>query len=92
MQELLKEKINEFANFLIQNCDSLEKKSLINNKLKNLQLFEIMMFINFLKKENIDTEIDTFIKLFEIKNTEEVRGGLKQKIEYFLQIKDILNK
>jgi hypothetical protein len=36
MEDLLKSKISEFGDFLLKNCDNLEKKSLINNKLKNL--------------------------------------------------------
>ena len=92
MEELLKQKISQFSNFLLQNCNNLEKKSLINNKLKNLKFFEIIMFIQFLTLETIDKEIETFIKLFCINDTNEVREEMKKQLIYFLEVKSILNK
>ncbi len=91
MQELLKSKILEFSNYLLENCNDTEKKALINEKLKNLQVYEIIIFIQFLKLETIDKEIETFIKLFCINDSNEVRNEIKKYLNYFINIKKILN-
>ena len=36
MEQIIKNKIIEFGDFLLLNCYSDDKKDLINNKLKNL--------------------------------------------------------
>lgn len=92
MEDLLKEKINKLAIFLIDNCKDDNKKLLIKQKLSNLQFFEIIMFIQFLDNNNLEKEINSFILLFSINDTEFVREELNKYLNYFMKIKNILNK
>jgi hypothetical protein len=78
MQEILYKKIKYLKDFLLTHCQNEIKKILINQKFEKLQFHEIVMFCNFLNHENIDKEIDTFILLFEIYDTELIRNELKR--------------
>ena len=91
MEKLLKEKILNFSEFLIKNCESEDKIKEINDKIKNLQFYEIIIFIQFLKKENIEKETNIFIKSFSIIDSLEVREKIYNQLDYFISVKKILN-
>jgi chemotaxis methyl-accepting protein methylase len=50
------------------------------------------MFIQFLDNNNLEKEINSFILLFSINDTEFVREELNKYLNYFMKIKNILNK
>ncbi len=91
LEEILKQKINELAQFLISNCRDTEKINLINDKLSNLKFYEIMLFITFLDLTKIDTYINDFINSYSIEDTIDIRNKIKDYLEYFIKVKDIIS-
>ena len=92
MQELLTNKINDFAQYLTNNCNSEEKKELIKTKMIDLKLTDILLFITFLNANKIDSEILLFINTFELNDSDNVKEKIKEYITYFLNVKNIINK
>ncbi len=89
MQEILYKKIRYLKDFLIQHCQSNFKKQLINQKFEKIEFYEIVMFCNFLNHDNIDSEIDKFVLLFQIYDNELVRNEIKRQLIYFIKILQI---
>ena len=92
MEDLLSNKIYDFSNYIESICDNEEKKKDIKKALTDLPLYKIMLFINFLDKKQIDNQIDDFVKLFSLQNNQDNRNKIKEYIDYFIEVKDILNK
>jgi len=86
MQELLLFKVKEFGDFLISKCENDDKKHQIEKSVSNLNFMEIMFFITFFNKDKIDCEINNFIYKFDIDNSEETKNGIKEHLEYFIQV------
>ena len=82
MEEILKSKITEFSNYLLSICNNGEKKILIKEKMSNLKLYEILLFVSFLQKNNLNTEITNF----DLNDNEENKKNVLNYIEYFLKI------
>mgnify|MGYP000147245472 FL=1 len=92
MEQLLIDNMKDFSNYLIQNCEDDEKIELIHKHMNsNLSSFEIMLFINFLNMNDIDSQINHFIQMFKIKDNDEIKMNIKKYIDYFIEIKEILN-
>ena len=64
----------------------------INDALIDLPTYKILLFISFLDHNKIDDQITDFIKLFQLNDTNDNREKIKECIDYFLQIKTILNE
>ena len=91
LENILVNKIKEFGNFLITICNKEDKKKLINETLNNLPLYKIMIFVMLLDKEKIDTQINDFIILYSINDTLDNRQKIKEYLNYYIEVKNILN-
>jgi hypothetical protein len=89
---LLKNKIKDLGEFLLSICNDIDKKKDINDALIDLPTYKILLFISFLDHNKIDDQIIDFIKLFQLNDNNENRNEIKKYIDYFLQIKAILNE
>lgn len=92
IESLLKEKIKELGNFLISICENDSKKNDIRDTLIDIPTYKILLFISFLDLNKIEHQIDDFIKLFYLNQNEENRDKIKEYINYFINIKNILNE
>ena len=88
---LLKDKIKQLGEFLIEICTDDNKKKDINDSLIELPMFKILLFISFLDLNKIDHQITDFVKLFKLNDTEENRDKIKEYIQFFINVKEILN-
>ena len=50
------------------------------------------MFISFLDLDKVQDQITDFIKLFKLIDTIENRNEIKKYIDYFLEVKKIINE
>ena len=91
METLLIDKIQLMAEYLISQCNDTNKIKQINETLKDLPLYKIILFINFLDLKKMDDQINDFIKLFSLNDTEESRNKIKEYLNYFIEVKEILN-
>jgi hypothetical protein len=91
IENILIEKINELGQFLINHTDNEEKKKLIKDSLVDLPLYKILLFISFINKERIDNQIEDFLKIYGIVDTKEIREKIKDSLNYFINVKNILN-
>lgn len=91
MEPLLKDKIQLMAEYLISQCNDTNKVKQINDTLTDLPLYKIILFINFLDLKKMDAQIDDFIKLFSLNDTEDSRNKIKEYLNYFIEVKSILN-
>ena len=89
---LLKDKIKELGEFLLSICENETKKNHIKDTLIDLPFYKILLFISFLDSNKIDNQIDDFINIFSLTNTEDNRLKIKEYIDYFFQIKTIINE
>jgi hypothetical protein len=89
---ILKDKINELGEFLLSICENDSKKKDIRDTLIDVPTFKILMFISFINTNKINHQIDDFIILFNLKDSNENRDKIKEYIDYFIQIKNILNE
>jgi len=92
MQDILNDKLSELADFLISICKDDKKKKEINESMRDMSLCKMMLFINFLDESKIDTQINDFIKLFSLEDSQGNKNHIKDYIIYFIKVKNILNK
>ena len=92
LEIMLKDKVKDLGNYLIEICEDETKKQNIRDTLIDLPVYRILLFISFLNEDKIDHQIDDFENLFKLKHTEESRIKIKEYITFFIQIKDILNE
>ena len=92
LEIMLKEKIQELGLFLISICDDDIKKKDINDTLIDLPFYKIMMFVSFLNENKIDDQINDFIQLFKLNNTIDNRTHIKEQIQFFISVKEIINE
>lgn len=91
VETILNNKVKELGEYLISICENDSKKQDIHNALIDLPTYKILLFISFLDNNKIDHQIDDFVKLFQIRNDNETRENIKSYIDYFIQVKEILN-
>jgi hypothetical protein len=91
LETILKNKINLFGEYLITQCNDTNKQNEIRQALTDLPTYKVLLFISFIDHNKIDTQITEFIKIFSINDTQETRNEMKKHIEYFLEVKKILN-
>ena len=77
--------------FLIDNCNNEKNKDIIINKISNLDLSEILLFIGYLDKSKFEIQINHFIKDFGLIDNLENRDKLFNFLLYFDNVKKILN-
>ena len=87
---ILKNKIRELACFLISICDSEDNRKNIEDSLLDLPTYKIMFFLSFLNRDKIDNQIDDFIKIYSLIDTIDNREKIKDSINYFLEVKQII--
>jgi len=92
IETILKQKIQDLGNYLISICEDENKKQDIRDSLIELPTYKILLFISFLDLDKIESQIDDFIKLFKLNNSNENRIEIKKYIDYFIEIKKILNE
>lgn len=92
MEEILTNKIKQFSNYLLSICKCENSKKLINDKLSNLKLYEILLFISFLNVNKINDEISLLFQQFNLEDNEVNRKQVLSYINYFIEVKDIINK
>lgn len=92
IETILKEKIIELSDYLKSKCNNDDQIKLIEEKLNNLKLYEIMMFVLFLKDDQIDNYINQFIHTYKIDDNNETREKIKEYLLYFLNVKILLNE
>jgi hypothetical protein len=88
---ILKNKINELGEYLISNCNNTNKQNDIRTALTDLPTYKVLLFVSFIDHNKIDTQINEFIKLFNINDSQDIRNEIKTYLEYFLEVKNILN-
>ena len=89
---LLRNKIQDLGNFLISICNNENKKKEINDTLISLPLYKILLFISILDKNKFNHQIDNFVKSFDLDNNENNREIIKEYLNYFINVKEILNE
>ena len=89
---LLRNKIQDLGNFLISICNNETKKKEINDTLISLPLYKILLFISILDKNKFNHQIDNFVKSFDLDNNENNREIIKEYLNYFINVKEILNE
>ena len=92
LETILRNKINELSNYLKSFCNNQEQVNLIDKKLNNLKYYELMLFILSLKETEIETYINQFINTYQIHETEDIRKFIKDYLEYFISINEILKE
>ena len=90
LKNILKQKINELGNYLMDNCENETKKKEIHDSLNDLPLYKLYMFICFIDENKINNHINEFIKIYNLNDTFELREKLKDYLKYFIEIKNIL--
>ena len=88
---ILKNKIQELGQFLISICDNEEKKQTIKETIIDIPSYKLLLFVSLLDPNRIDNQINDFINIFGIIDTKENRTVLKDKLDYFIQVKNILD-
>ena len=91
VEQLLKQKVSEFGEFLVSICNSESKKSEIQNEIQHMKIEFILLFIMFLDKNKLSGEINNLIHKFDLIDTEENRNQIQKYIDYFVQVKLYLN-
>ena len=89
---LLRNKIQDLGNFLISICTNENMKKEINDTLISLPLYKILLFISILDKNKFNHQIDNFVKSFDLDNNENNREIIKEYLNYFINVKEILNE
>lgn len=92
MESIFKSKLENLSKILIENCYNENKKMEITNKIYNMKMYEIIYFINFITPEIIENEKNKLIKEFCLNDNEIVQNEIKNFLEYFLNVKEILLK
>ena len=88
---LLKNKIKELGEFLISICENDIKKQDIKDALIDLPSYKILLFISLLDLNKIENQINDLINLFQLNDNTENRDEIKKYIDYFIQVKEIIN-
>ena len=88
---LLKNKIQELGEFLLSICENETKKQDIKNALIDLPSYKILLFISFLDLNKVNEQINDLINLFQLNDTSDNRLKIREYINYFIQVKDIIN-
>ena len=88
---LLKNKIKDLGEFLISICNDDNKKQNIIDSLIELPSYKILLFVSFLDLNKIDNQISDLINLFQLNDTNENRQKIKEYINYFIEVKNIIN-
>ena len=88
---LLKNKIKDLGEFLISICENDNKKKDIIDSLIELPSYKILLFISFLDLNKVDNQISDFIQLFQLVDNTENRDEIKKYINYFIEVKNIIN-
>lgn len=91
IENILKDKVNEFASFLISKCDNHDQIKTIEDKLLGLKFYEIMMFLTFLDPNKLDSYTNELMNSIHIQDSEEIRNSIKDYLNYFLSVKQIIN-
>lgn len=91
LESILLEKIQCFSNYLISICNNQNHINQIKDKIGTLKFYEILLFINFLTNDKIDTYINELYKNFDINDTSDTRNDIKNYLIYFLNVKNIMN-
>ena len=89
---ILKDKVKNLGEYLISICNDESKKQDIRESLIGLPTYKILLFISFLDLDKIDHQISDFVTLFKLNDTNENRIEIKKYIDYFIDIKKILNE
>ena len=89
---LLKNKIKDLGEFLLSICQNETKKQDIKDALIDLPFYKILLFISFLDNNKIDNQINDFVKLLCLEQSNDNSEKIKEFIEYFIQIKSIINE
>ena len=92
VETILKDKVKELGEFLITICNDESKKQDIKDSLIGLPTYKILLFVSFLDLEKVEYQISDFIILFKLIDTYDNREKIKEYINYFLEIKKILNE
>jgi hypothetical protein len=92
LEIMLKDKVKELGEFLIEICLDETKKRDIKDTLIDLPMYKLLMFISFLDTNKVDHQIDDFVRLFKLDNTEDNRTKIKDHIQFFISVKEILNE
>jgi hypothetical protein len=86
MESILKEKINDLRNYLISICESETYKKLIKETLNDMPEYKVYFFLCLINRNNIDYQINDFVKLFCITDNQETRNEIKKHLEWFLNV------
>ena len=92
VETILKDKVKDLGEYLISICGDETKKQDIKDSLIGLPTYKILLFISFLDLDKIDHQISDFVTLFKLNDTTENRNQIKNYIDYFIEIKKILNE
>ncbi len=92
LETILRQKINEMSHYLKSFSNNDEQLYLIEDKLKNLKYYEIMLFILSLKETEIENYIDQFMNTYKINETEVKRQTIKEFLLYFISVNKILKE
>ena len=88
---MLKNKVKELGEYLVSICEDETKKQNIKDTLIDLPTYKILLFVSFLNQDKIDHQITDFETLFKLRNSEESRLKIKDYIQFFISVKEILN-
>ena len=91
LEIILKDRVKTLGEFLISICQDEIKKKAIKDTLIGIEYYKILMFITFLNVDTIEDKINYIIKIFKLNDTEDNREKIKNHINYFIDIKKIIN-
>ena len=92
LETILRNKINELSDYLKSFSSNDDQIHLIQDKLNNLKYYEIMLFILSLKETEIETYINQFINTYQINETEDIRDTIKEYLQYFISVNNLLKE
>lgn len=80
---ILKEKINELKNVILNMTDDIEIKIKINENMDGISINKILMFIMFIKDKNIEKQIKEFLNKANIDACDENVKQIEVVYKYF---------
>ena len=91
-ETILRNKITDYASYLKSICYNEDKKELIFNKICQINTYELMLSMMFYKlRYDKDIYIKNLMNENFITYNEDNFNNIKNKIQYFLNVFDILN-
>ena len=88
---ILTNEINDFCKYLMNNCNDESKKEFINEKIKDLSYYNILLFLNVIKITSLEKSANYIIKTYSVIDNDKNKKKIIEYLNYFLEVNKILN-